>query len=162
MAIVDDDKVILESLVEVLTSLGFEPVPFNCPRLALATIKVSDIYLMITDYQMSEMTGPELISELKKERPLIECMVMTANGYRDTIIESMRAGASDFIRKPFGLDELEYMIKNAIGRLKSIPKLSDLEKVEIKRALAVCNTEKEAAEKLGINYTTLYRKKKAS
>lgn len=161
VCVIDDDPGILAALVEALSQMGYDPIPFNCPKLALSVLTKSDIYLVLVDHRMSDMLGTEFIAEIKKSRPFIECILMTANGYRDVLVEAMRAGAADLIRKPFDLLTVEDSLKRSMERLQYIPTLAEMETKMIMKALTICKTDREAAEKLGINYTTLYRKKKA-
>lgn len=162
IGVIDNDVAILEALVEILLQMGFEPIPFNCPKLALAVLSKTDVQLVLVDYMMPDMLGSDFIAELKKTHPFAECLIMTANGYGDVLIDSMKSGAVDLVRKPFNLDLLETSIRSSIAKLQKIPTLAELEKSMILKALAVCKTEKDAAAKLGINYTTLYRKKKTA
>lgn len=161
VCVIDDDPNILEALVEALSQMGFDPIPFSCPKLALSVLTKSDVYLVLVDYTMPAMSGTEFVTEMKKARPSVECILMTANGYREVLIDAMRAGAADLIRKPFDLITIEDSLKRSIARLQLIPTLAEMENKLIMKALAVCETDKDAAARLGINYTTLYRKKKA-
>lgn len=161
IAIVDDDKGVLEALVSAVESFGFEALPFQSPELALIALKNKDVYIALVDYQMPTMTGTDFIKKLKVIKPLTRCMVMTANGYRDVILEAMRAGAIDFIRKPFALKDLEDMIMHAVAGLKDFPKLEETERQYMELARTVCKTNKEATERLGCSLSK-YCKAKAA
>jgi DNA-binding NtrC family response regulator len=70
--------------------------------------------LIITDLMMPEMSGLELLSEVKKIDPGLGVIVMTAFGSIDTAVEALKKGAGDYITKPFKVDEIKISIKKAI------------------------------------------------
>jgi DNA-binding NtrC family response regulator len=111
---------------------------------------------------MPEMSGVDFIKSAKTINPQAECIMMTGDHERATIVDAMKAGASDFVEKPFNLKNLESTLQRAVARLTLIPTLDEIKKQHIAKCVAVSRTDKEAAEKLGINYSTLYRLKKGA
>lgn len=159
--VVDDDPRIVESLVTLINLMGeFDPIPASSAQLALNLISNGGIYLVLTDYSMPQMDGVALIAKIREINPLIECIMMTAHEDKEILIQALRAGARDFIRKPFDINDIELALKNAVARLQMIPSLKEIESRQIARAVSICKTDREAAAKLGINYTTLSRNKK--
>ncbi|MEZ4528132.1 MAG: SpoIIE family protein phosphatase [Desulfobacterales bacterium] len=70
--------------------------------------------LLITDIQMPEITGMELIDELRARNIRIPVLVMTGYGDKETVIELMRKGCSEYIDKPFGPEEMSARVKNVL------------------------------------------------
>ena len=70
--------------------------------------------LVITDLMMPEMSGLEFLAEARKIDPDLDVIVMTAYGSIDTAVEALKNGASDYITKPFKIDEIRISIKKAI------------------------------------------------
>ena len=120
--IVDDDPTILTLLKEYIKTLGFNLVTASNGLSALAELEKSEFSIVITDLLMPGMDGMELIKEVKRNWPHTDIIVITGytNSYRYTDV--IRAGASDFIQKPFNLDELEAKINRLIKerRLRSL------------------------------------------
>ncbi len=112
--IVDDDPTILTLLKEYISTLGFNLVTASNGLNALAELDKSKFSIVITDLLMPGMDGMELIKKVKHNWPDTDIIVITGytNSYRYTDV--IRAGASDFIQKPFNLDELEAKINRLI------------------------------------------------
>jgi len=112
--IVDDDPTILTLLKEYIKTLGFNLVTASNGLAALSELEKSEFSIVITDLLMPGMDGMELIKEVKRKWPHTDIIVITGytNSYRYTDV--IRAGASDFIQKPFNLDELEAKINRLI------------------------------------------------
>jgi len=67
--------------------------------------------LVITDLKMDGIDGLEVLAEVKRERPETEVMMMTAHGSMETAVAAMRAGAYDYIAKPFDLEDLALSVR---------------------------------------------------
>ncbi|OPL13663.1 MAG: hypothetical protein AVO38_02950 [delta proteobacterium ML8_D] len=107
LLIVDDDPAIRNLLTEFLSRLGHQCRTAVDGLEAMSLLKQSPSTIVITDFQMPRMGGMELILKIKKLWP--ETDVIAITGYvRDfNYTDVIKAGASDFIQKPFHLDELE-------------------------------------------------------
>jgi len=114
LLVVDDDPGILSLLTDFFACYGY---PFRIAQNgieALNLLKQFDATIIITDLLMPNMDGMELIREVKKTAPDIDIIVVTgfAKQYRYTDV--IKAGATDFIQKPFNLDELEAKLNRVI------------------------------------------------
>lgn len=114
LVIVDDDPGILSLLTDFFASYGY---PFRMAQNGLEALKLLeqfDATIIITDLLMPNMDGMELIHEVKKNAPDIDIIVVTgfAKQYRYTDV--IKAGATDFIQKPFNLDELEAKLNRVV------------------------------------------------
>jgi two-component system NtrC family response regulator len=76
--------------------------------------KKNDFSLVILDLKMPDMDGIEVLTEIKKINPSLPVIMITAHGTIDTAIEAMKIGATDYITKPFKLDEIKLQIKKSL------------------------------------------------
>jgi CheY-like chemotaxis protein len=96
--IVDDEMYVLESLKAILRDSGHIVEGFNSPVKALdAYKKKGDYDLIITDIRMPEMTGGQLIAEIKKIKPDQHCIGITAYADKETLAPIIKSGAVDRI-----------------------------------------------------------------
>lgn len=105
--IVDDDPMALELLRRALAKAGHDVLTARDGREALAAVHGAGVRLVISDWEMPEMTGLELCREIRRQDALgyIYVILLSARGQKD-VIEGLSAGADDFITKPFNPDEL--------------------------------------------------------
>lgn len=124
--LVDDDPLILELLGMSIGSFGFESATANNGREAIAILQKEEFEIVITDMMMPEINGMQLLEHIKKNHPRTDVIVVT--GYTGTFsyMDVIRAGASDFISKPFNTDELEAKINRIIREHQLIKKLEHL------------------------------------
>ena len=73
-------------------------------------------HLLITDLIMPDMNGVELIQKVKQQHPDAVAIVITAYATIKTCVDAMRYGASDYITKPFDMDEIRAVVKRAVSR----------------------------------------------
>lgn len=124
--IVDDDHLVLELLGLSIDSFGFEHVAASNGKEALAILAEQEFEIVITDMMMPEMDGMQLLAHINREYPKTDVIVVT--GYTGTFsyMDVIRAGASDFISKPFNSDELEAKINRILREHQLIRKLEFL------------------------------------
>ncbi len=104
--IVDDEEIIRESLSFVLAKEGFRVQEAANGRFALDMIREQTFDLVITDLEMPEMKGIELLEQITLHSPETLVVIITAYGSIDTAIAALRKGAVDYILKPVEFDEL--------------------------------------------------------
>src|SRR3954464_11045361 len=118
--IVDDQDVIRDSLAATLARQGHEVVAATDGPGALTKISSSRFELMISDLKMPKMTGTELLAEVKKIRPELPVIMMTAFATVQTAVEAMKLGAYDYIQKPFDGDEIKHLVDRTPGHTRLI------------------------------------------
>lgn len=116
--IVDDDPSIGDLIADFLNREGLTPVICTHPQQALDLIKKEPFNLAFIDINMPVMDGLELTPKLKKENPLLEVVFITGYGTFDNAIQAIKVGAYDYLRKPFGISELNLCIKRFQERLE--------------------------------------------
>ncbi|MCX5845045.1 MAG: sigma-54 dependent transcriptional regulator [Deltaproteobacteria bacterium] len=110
--IVDDDPSMRMALSESLLSCGYQVEAAIDGADALAKFSKGRFDIVITDMRMPKVGGMEVLRGVKKISPETHVIVITAYGTVNTAVEAMKEGASDFIMKPFSLDDLESVVKN--------------------------------------------------
>jgi two-component system response regulator HydG len=112
--IIDDDTSMLDTLRAELGSLGYEVVAQSSPEVALRSLAEGDFAVVLTDINMRGMNGVDLCQEVVSLREGTPVIVMTAFASLESAVGSIRAGAYDFVTKPFTIDELLLTIERAI------------------------------------------------
>ena len=111
--VVDDNKELREILEEFLESDGHEVEGSPDGLDALKRHQKSPFDLIITDLNMPEISGMELIKTIRKENQDTEFVIITGYASMDSAVEAVRIGAFDYIVKPFRMEELHVVVKNA-------------------------------------------------
>ena len=112
--IVDDEESIREFLEIMLKKEGYETSLAEDGQVALDQLKKKSFDMIISDLQMPNVTGLELLRQVKEQSPEIVFMMITAFGTTDTAVEAMKLGAYDYITKPFKIDEIRINIAQAL------------------------------------------------
>lgn len=119
--IVDDNYDMLELLQRNLKDLNFHSYKATSVIEAIDILKSSTIDLLITDLQMPEINGIELIKYADEHFPNIPKLVITGFPSVDTAINAVKSGALDYLTKPFTFEELKKSIHNCLKNKKKNP-----------------------------------------
>jgi two-component system response regulator HydG len=112
--IIDDDRSMCEVLETELRRREFDVTWVTSPQEGLACFERQDFGLVVTDMNMADMSGVELCKQLLNRREDMPVIVITAFANMETAIAAIRAGAYDFVTKPFDMDELALTIERAL------------------------------------------------
>lgn len=112
---VDDEPSMLRLLEISLRQAGYQPVTAKDGREALDIIRSQTVDCVVSDLHMPRMDGLQLLKELRQENNELPVIIVTAQGEIKTAIEAIKNGASDYILRPFDLEELEVAIKRALS-----------------------------------------------
>ena len=112
--VVDDERVMCDVLVEELGRRGLFAVAETSPAAALVQITNGSFDAVVTDLNMRGMNGVVLCDRIVKSRPEIPVVVITAFGTMESAVATLRAGAVDFLTKPFDMDQLARTVERAI------------------------------------------------
>lgn len=126
--LVVDDKESVLSMIRALLEPEFRVETASSSRLALQRALREDVDLVLADVRMPELSGFELLDVLKRDRPSVEVVLMSAYGGAESASQALRAGAADYLSKPFDQSEIRFKVERAIGRRPAppSPKLSEL------------------------------------
>jgi NtrC-family two-component system response regulator AlgB len=115
LLVVDDEKNIRQSLGAFLQSCKHEVRTAENGRAGLAAIIEGSPYdLVLSDWKMAEMNGLELLKAIKAKFPDTIVILMTAYGTIDNAVAAMKAGAYDYLTKPFSLDQIQHTVERAL------------------------------------------------
>ncbi len=113
--VVDDETSMLEFLEYMLRKESFQVTATQEGAKALELIRGgADIDLVISDLKMPDMDGLELLRRCREHDPEVPFIFITAYASSDTAIEALKLGAYDYITKPFQVEELQNLVKNAL------------------------------------------------
>jgi two-component system response regulator AtoC len=112
--VVDDDEDTLRLLSELLTKEGYQVRTVADAKAALADVAKMEPDVVITDIQMPGMDGMALLMELRSRVPRALVILATAYGSLEAAMEGIKAGAFDFIGKPFLLDDIRLVVRGAL------------------------------------------------
>ena len=118
--VVDDDQAVRESLQYILEEEGHQVVTAASGLEGLKELETTPFDLFLTDMKMPGMTGIDLLRAASDRQPGLLGIVLTGYGSVDTAVEAMKAGAHDYITKPFQVDDLLITVSRALehGALK--------------------------------------------
>jgi len=112
--VVDDEESIREFLEIMLKKEGYEVTTAEDGAKAKDILTKKSFDMVISDLQMPNMTGIELLRHVKESYPDLVFMMITAFGTTETAVEAMKLGAYDYLTKPFKIDEVRLNISNAL------------------------------------------------
>jgi DNA-binding NtrC family response regulator len=137
---VDDDRDFLDTLVERLRMREIKVDGLYSGKAALEYVDKNRVDVVVLEARMPEMSGIEIMKEIKKRNALIEVIMLSGHANMEVAIESMELGAFDYLLKPIEIDALLYKIQDA-----SQKKVIQERKIECReKAMGNCNTENDS------------------
>ena len=124
--VIDDDKIILDSLCEFLSLEGFRASGAESRKSALAKLEEESYCLVLTDVNLPDGDGLELLSYIKKNYPQTVVIVITGYGTIDSAVRAIKSGAYDYLTKPIIDDELRLAVERAITQQSLISENENL------------------------------------
>src|SRR5579863_930137 len=112
--IVDDEPNLRKILSAQLTRDGYDAMTAEDGEQGLAMLAEHHIDLVITDLKMPKVDGMTLLKRALEEEPDLPVILITAHGTIDTAVEALKAGAFDFVTKPFDKDEVRQIVSKAL------------------------------------------------
>ena len=120
LLIVDDDETIQRLLVIAAQDLGWRPVAAGSGSVALATLD-SAIEAVILDHGLPGMDGIQTLVRIRQKFPLLPVIMLTGLNDAETAVQALRAGADDYLTKPFELKRLFDLLRQAKSARKQAP-----------------------------------------
>jgi two-component system NtrC family response regulator len=116
LLIVDDERGILVALKGLFSKEGYEVDTSESGEDALQKVKAGLFHVIITDLSMKGMSGLDLMREVKTLDPECAILMITAYGTQRIAVEAMKAGAEDYLPKPFDNDELRLKVRHVMEK----------------------------------------------
>jgi len=116
-----EDEARMRRLLELdLAEAGLDTLSAPDAEAALGLLRKEQVDLVLTDLKLPGMTGLEFLQAAKRAHAALPVIVMTAYGTIETAVEAMKAGAADYVLKPFSLAEIRMVVEKelASGRLR--------------------------------------------
>ncbi len=114
--VVDDEKVALNNLVYILKKEGYDVVGTQSGPRALSLLDEEEFDLILTDLKMEKVDGMQILERSRELHPGTEVIMITGYATVDSAISAMKAGAYHYISKPFKLDEVRKVVKEALEK----------------------------------------------
>ncbi len=114
--VVDDEQDNCDYLKLVLTREGYEVITTTDPTQTVDILRGSDFHLVILDMMMPQMSGTEVLEQIRKYDTDIAVIVATAYPTVDTAVASLKAQASDYVKKPMEPEQFITAVRNALQK----------------------------------------------
>lgn len=114
--VVDDEEVALTNLVYVLKKEGYAVTGTQSGPDAIKLLSRHEYDLVLTDLKMEKADGMEVLARARQHHPDIEVIMITGYATVDSAIEAMKAGAYHYIAKPYKLDEVRKVVREALEK----------------------------------------------
>ena len=112
--IIDDDKDICEYMQLLLTQSGYEVTAKTDPREGLEALREEEYHVVILDIMMPELNGMEVLEKIRDFDSDIAIVIFTGYPSVDTAVTSMKYDVSDYIKKPFDVDEFNQTLEKIL------------------------------------------------
>ena len=114
--VVDDELSMREFISILLEREGYEVLTAADASTALERLSASPIDLVISDVQMPGLNGLELLARIRTSSPDTAVLLVTAYSTAEQAVEAMKLGAYDYLAKPFKVEELKILVRNALEK----------------------------------------------
>src|SRR5215471_19857593 len=116
LLVVDDERGIVIALKGLFTKEGYEVETAESGEEAIEKVKAGLFHVIITDLSMKGMSGLDLLRKVRELDPQCSVLMITAYGNQRIAVEAMKAGAEDYLPKPFDNDELRLKVRNVMQK----------------------------------------------
>jgi two-component system, OmpR family, alkaline phosphatase synthesis response regulator PhoP len=125
--IVEDDNAIRRGLADAMKYAGYHTLEAADGKAGLDLALASDVDLILLDIRMPKMDGLEVLREVRRARPSLPVIFLTARGEEEDKVRGLKAGADDYVVKPFSATELiarvEAVLRRSAERPSGLPRL---------------------------------------
>jgi DNA-binding NtrC family response regulator len=114
--IIDDEKSLLDLLSVVLKKAGYRVTTCLAPTRVFDILEKEEPDLLICDIKLPQLSGMEVLKYVREHKPAIPVIMITAYGSLKQAVEALKAGAVDYILKPFDVEELKIIISQELEK----------------------------------------------
>lgn len=140
--VVEDDAGLREALVDTLEMAGYQCVDVDCAESAIATLSSQPFDIVVSDIQMGQISGLQLLKQIRNKFPKLPVLLMTAYANVKDAVQAMRDGATDYLAKPFAPE----VLLNQVSRYAPVQKIESLRPIaEDRRSKALLQLAQKVA-----------------
>jgi len=114
--IVDDDAQLRKILSDILELKDYLPITAATGKEALNIVRKKDLHVALIDLHLGDLTGLDVLREIKKQSPATECIILTGYASQTSAIEAVNLGAYGYVLKPYDMEQLLVSIRRAVER----------------------------------------------
>ena len=118
--VVDDEPSIRKLCMTIGDKLGFICSEAESAEVALATLESQAADVVIADLKLPQMSGVNLLREIKRILPGVEVAIMTGHGTIESAVDAMKVGAYDYIEKPFRVEKLRLLLQRMAEKIRLV------------------------------------------
>ena len=118
LLLVDDDETLIETMARRFERKGMDVAAARTAGQALDLAAERRFDVALVDLNLPDMSGVELLAKLKEHQPELEALMLTGHGSMESAVAAMKAGAYDYLTKPFHFSELEVHIQKAYDKVR--------------------------------------------
>ena len=118
LMLVDDEERFLTTTQKLLNKKGYDVLTASSGHEALEILEKKIIHVVVLDVKMPGMDGIETLKEIKSRFPLVEVIMLTGHATVESAVDGLKSGATDYLMKPTGLDELIQKAEEAFEKWK--------------------------------------------
>lgn len=118
--VVDDEPSIRKLCMAIGDKLGFICSEAESAEVALATLERQAADVVIADLKLPQMSGVNLLREIKRILPGVEVAIMTGHGTVESAVDAMKVGAYDYIEKPFRVEKLRLLLQRMAEKIRLV------------------------------------------
>ncbi len=130
LLIVDDESKFLDAIAKRLRKRGFDVYEANSGAEALELARREKFDIALLDLKMPGMDGSEVLKHLKKEHRFLEAIILTGHGSLESAVELTKLGAFGYLPKPYEIDRLIEILKEAYAARLRRKFAADTEKMD--------------------------------
>ncbi len=120
MMLVDDEERFLSTTQKLLAKKGYDALTASSGSEALENLRYHNIHVVILDVKMPGMDGMATLTEIKRQFPMVEVIMLTGHGTIETAIDGLKSGATDYLMKPADIDEIIQKAEEAFHKRQGL------------------------------------------
>ena len=117
--VIEDEDLVRQSYNDMFSYFGYEVESVPNGREGMSRITKQDYDIVVTDLNMPEMNGIDVLKYIKKKKPYIEVIVITGFATLENAIEAMKVGAYDYFAKPVDIEHVRIVISKCVQQIQS-------------------------------------------
>ncbi|MDT8323220.1 MAG: sigma-54 dependent transcriptional regulator [Bacteroidota bacterium] len=143
--VIDDEAAQRDAIAGFLRKKGFATATAAAGGAGIAYVRDHHVDLVLTDYKMPDITGEDVLQEIRRINPMIPVVVITAYGSVERAVDIMKKGAFDYVQKPVDLEELLLTIERARERVMLVSENKEL-RAQLAKRYSFSNIISHSAE----------------